>query len=138
MCDDDPFSIAHCPDKHITRKTGDEAVDYSLTVLKVIPDCFVTSKMIKKFFTALYADKNIYYFNEGSGQAVYDCKGMSILDIDLNIISLDDKFDEDDPDTIILIRLFACHIKFKKCKELKKELTEELMPAAWHPDRWWD
>ena len=32
----------------------------------------------------------------------------------------------------------AWHIKFRKCKELKKELSEELMPVAWHPDRWWD
>ena len=32
----------------------------------------------------------------------------------------------------------ALHIKFRKRKELKKELSEELMPVAWHPDRWWD
>ena len=42
---------------------------------------------------------------------------------------------------MILILLFmsdVSHIKFKKCKALKKELNEELMPAAWHPNRWWD
>ena len=38
---------------------------------------------------------------------------MGILNIDLNNINFDDKFDEHDPDTIILIRLLA-----------------------WHPDRW--
>ena len=42
----------------------DEAVDDSLAALKSIPDWFVTSKMIKKLFTALYADENILYFNE--------------------------------------------------------------------------
>ena len=32
---------------------------------------------------------------------------MGIVNIDLNNISLDDNFDEDDPDTIILVRLLA-------------------------------
>ena len=55
---------------------------------------------------------------------------MGILDIDLNNISLDDKLDEDGPDTIILIKILAWHIKFRKRKELKKELSEELMHVA--------
>ena len=63
---------------------------------------------------------------------------MGILNIDLNNINFDDKFDEDDPDTIILIRLLAWHIKFTKPKEFKKEFSEELMPVAWYLDRWWD
>ena len=63
---------------------------------------------------------------------------MSILNIDLNNINLDDKFDEDDPDTIIVIRLFTWHIKFKNLKKLKEELSEELRPVACHPNRWWD
>ena len=25
-----------------------------------------------------------------------------------------------------------------KRKSLRKELNEELMPAVWHPERWWD
>ena len=112
--DEDPFLIIYCPDKYITQKMCDEAVDYSLFVLKLIPNWFVTSKMIKKLFTALYAGKNIYYFIEGSGDTVFDCKGMAILNIDLNNISLDDKFDEDDPDTFILMKLLAWHIKFRK------------------------
>ena len=33
---------------------------------------------------------------------------------------------------------FVKHIKFEKCKELKKELSEELMPVVWNPNRWWD
>ena len=45
---------------------------------------------------------------------------MGILNIDLNNINLDNNFDEDDPDTIILIRLLAWHIRFEKHKALKK------------------
>ena len=58
---------------------------------------------------------------------------MGILNIDLDNISLDNNFDEDDPDTVILIRFLAWHIKFEKRKALKKELNEELMPIAWYP-----
>ena len=43
---------------------------------------------------------------------------MGILDIDLNNINLDSNFDEDNPDTIIFMRLLAWDIKFKKRKEL--------------------
>ena len=63
---------------------------------------------------------------------------MGILKIDLNNTNLDNNFDEDDPDTIILIRLLAWHIKFEKCKALKKKISEELMPMAWHPKSWWN
>ena len=47
-------------------------------------------------------------------------------------------FDEDDSDSIILIRLFAWHIKFEKRKEVKRKVSEELTPVAWHPKRWWN
>ena len=58
---------------------------------------------------------------------------MGNLNIDLNNINLDNNFDEDDPDTIILIRFLVRHINFGKLKSLKKELNEKLMPVAWHP-----
>ena len=71
-------------------------------------------------FIALYGDENILYFNEGFGNVVFNCNGMSILNIDLNNINLDNNFDEDDPHIIILIRLLAWHIKFEKHKALTK------------------
>ena len=40
--------------------------------------------------------------------------------MDLNNINLDNNFDEDDPHTIILIRLLTGYNKFEKCKALKK------------------
>ena len=45
---------------------------------------------------------------------------MAILNIYLNNISIDNNFDEEDPDTIILIGILAWHVKFEKRKELKK------------------
>ena len=88
--------------------------------MKLIPDWFVTSKMIKKLFTALYEDKNILYFNEDFGDAVFNYNEMGIVNIDLNNINLDDNFDEEDPKNIILIRLLSWHINSEKPKELKK------------------
>ena len=111
----------------------DETVDYSLATLKPMPDWFVTSKIIKNLNTAVYVGENIFYFNGDSDNVVFNCNEMGILNIDLDNISLDNNFDEDDPDTVILIRFLAWHIKFEKRKALKKELNEELMPIDWYP-----
>ena len=46
---EDPFLIVYCPDKYKTQKMCDKAVDDSLAALKLIPDWFVASKMIKDF-----------------------------------------------------------------------------------------
>ena len=81
----------------------DEAVDDSLAALKLNPDWFVTSEMIEKLHTYLYADENILYFNEDFGNVIFSCNEMGILNIVLNNINLDNNFDKDDLDTIILI-----------------------------------
>ena len=62
---EDCFLIVYCPDSYRTQK-----VIKMLTALKLIPDCFVTSKMIEKLFTALHVDKNILFFNEDSIKVV--------------------------------------------------------------------
>ena len=76
--------------------------------------------MIKKLSTALYADENILYLNEDSGNIVFSCNEIGILNIDLHNINLgnemgilnidlnnnlDNNFGEDYPDTTILVRL---------------------------------
>ena len=99
----------------------DEAVDDSLAALKLIPDWFVTSKMIKKLYTALYTNDGLLFFDEDSGNVTFCCDEMGILTVNLNYINLDNNFDEDDPDTIILIRLLAWHSKFEKRKALEKD-----------------
>ena len=96
----------------------DETADDCLAASKLAPNWFVTSEMIQNYFTVLYVDENILYFNEGCGDSVFNCKEMGILNIDLNNINLDNNFDEDNPDIIILV----------KHRELKKQLSEELGP----------
>ena len=62
---------------------------------------------------------NILYFNEDSSNPVLNCIEMGVLKIDLKNINLDNNFDENNSDSIILIRLLASRIKFEKRKALK-------------------
>ena len=100
----------------------DKAVDDSLAALEFVPDWFITSKMIKKLFTALYADENKLYFNEDSSNVTFSCNGIDILSANRKNINLDDtNYEEDDLDTIILIRLLAWDVEFEKREELKND-----------------
>ena len=67
-----PSFVVYYTYKCITQEICDEAVDDSLAALKLISDWSVTSKMIKKLFTDQYADKNILYINEDSGDLVFN------------------------------------------------------------------
>ena len=67
----------------------------------------------------MYADADLLFFDEDS-DVTFCCNEMGILSVNLNNINLDDtNYEEDDPDTIILIRLLAWHIKFEKGQALK-------------------
>ena len=82
--------------------------------------------MIKKLFTALYADKNMQIL-------VMFCL-IIIKWVYLTIINLTG---------MILVLLFMSDfwlgiLNLKNAKYLEKELNEELISVAWHPNRWWD
>ena len=98
----------------MTQKICDEAVEDFLAALKFISDWFVTSKMIKKIYTALYADDGLLFFDEDSGDVTFCCNEMGILSV--NLINLDNNFDEDNPGTISLIDI----VTLKNTKHLKK------------------
>ena len=75
-----------------------EDVDDFLAAFKLVPDWFVTSKMNKKNYTALYADDHILFSDEDSGGVTFCCNEVGILSVNLNNINLDNTFHEDDPD----------------------------------------
>ena len=52
-----------------------------------------------------------------------------------NVNVHDTNYEEDDPNTIILVRLLAWHSTFEKPKAIAKRISEELMPIAGHPKR---
>ena len=76
------------------------------------------SKIIKNLVTALHTHENILYFDEDFGNVVFKCNEIGILNTDLDNINLDNSFYEDDPGTVIHVRILALHIKFEKRKEL--------------------
>ena len=93
----------------------------SSSPLKFVPDWFITSKMVKIHFTALYADENILYFSEYSGNVVFICNEMGILNIDLNNINLDDtNYEEDDPILLFLSDFWLGMLNLKNARHLKK------------------
>ena len=75
-------------------------------LLKVIPDCFVKSKMIKALYAVFYADNGLLVFDEDSGDITFCCNRTGIRSVNLHNINLDQNF-EDEPDTTIIIRILA-------------------------------
>ena len=76
--------------------------------------------MIKKLFTRLYAGENILYFNEDSGNVVFNCNEMGILILILIILILIIILKK-----MILILLFLSNfwlgiLSLKNTKNLKK------------------
>ena len=99
--------------------------------LRFVPDWFATSKIIKKLCNALFADDDILFFEEDSGNSTFSSDEMGIISVDLNNINLyQDNFDEDDSETIIHVRLMALHNRLKQGKAFKKDISKELVPVA--------
>ena len=67
----------------------DKAVDDCLAAVEFVSDWFFTSEMIKILFTVVYADENILLFNEDSGNVIFICNEMGMLNVDLNNNNLD-------------------------------------------------
>ena len=97
ICDrvifEDPFSIRYVCDQYKTQQMYDEAVDDCLAVLKFVPDWIVASEMSKR-------------------------KEMDIFNTGFHTINLGNRnYDEDDTDTVIIVRLDI--LNFKNAKHLK-------------------
>ena len=73
----------------------------------------------------LYPDDNILYLNEDSDDVMFSCNEMGVLSIDFNDINLSGtNYAENDPETVINIKILAWYSKFEKHKAPKKELNE--------------
>ena len=107
MCDkvlsEDPFKSKYCYDRYKTQEICNKSIEDFLPASKFVLDWFVTSKMVQKLFTALYADDNTLFFDEYSGNITLGNQ-MGILSVGLNNINLDDtNYDADDPKSIFHI-----------------------------------
>ena len=63
---------------------------------------------------------------------------MDVNTIDLNNINLDEDLFEDDPETIVHVRLMAWYNKYKQHESWKKDTSKEITLVSYHPTRWWD
>ena len=61
---EDPFILVYCSDRYKTPIMCDEAADDCLAALKLLPDLFVTSKMLEKLDNALQANDDILFYKE--------------------------------------------------------------------------
>ena len=99
----DPFTVKYCHGRYKTQEIY--AIDHFLPALKFVSNWFVRSKMIKKVHSFFFANNDIFFFDEDSGNVTFSSDEMGILCIDLNNVNVDDvNFDEDDPGTIIHVR----------------------------------
>ena len=119
------FMLNYCLDRYKTQEMCDKAIDSCLPALKLVPDWFVTNKMLKKFVNGVF-------FNDDKDLHKIECDiitffsdGMNFVTIDLNNNKLDDEnFDEDDLANIILAKVIAWHNRFKRCKASKKDTRD--------------
>ena len=116
----------------------DIIVDACLLGLKFAPDSFVTSKMREILNKVAFCNDDIDLDYIYPDIVTFFCDYMGINTMSLNIINLDDNsFNEDDPDTIIHVKLIAWCYKYKQRIAYKKDLSKELMLLAWHTTIWW-
>ena len=128
---------SYCPDKYKTQKLCEKAVDDCLAASKFILDWFVTSKMFKKLDHVLRANDDILFNNKVFDKVTFIANQKHIFAVDLEKKILIILFMK-----MILIPLFISDfwlglINLKHAKHLKK-ISEELMPIAWNPKRWWN
>lgn len=67
----------------------DIAVNDFLPELKLVPDWFVSNKMLEKFHTTLFADDDIAFFHEDSGSVTHFSNKIDILSVNFKNINLD-------------------------------------------------
>ena len=67
----------------------DIAVNDFLPELKLVPDWFVSNKMLEKLHTTLFTDDDIAFFHEDSGSVTHFSNKIDILSVNFKNINLD-------------------------------------------------
>ena len=106
----EPFLLKCCSDRYKIQEVCDKAVDAYLLTLKFVPDWFDTKKMLEKLDNSAFSNGDRFFHDVDSSFITFLSDDMGFNTIDLNSINLDDgdnNFDEEYPETIILVRLMA-------------------------------
>ena len=100
--------LMHCLNEFQSHVMSKEAVNTCLSLLKFLPDWFVMNKILKDLDDAVFFNDNIVFVNADPDNVTFFSNDMGLVNVDLNIVSLDDNNSvNDDPETIIHIRLFG-------------------------------
>ena len=86
-----------------------------------INEWFFTRKILEAFDNKLLPNEDLVFFNEDfNNKVTFIAKQRHVLSVGLDKINFDenDNFDEDDPYTVIHVKLFGWLSKFKKRKAL--------------------
>ena len=114
----------------------DKAADACQSLLKFVPDWFVTNKMLEHLDNAVFFNDGKVFVNTDSYVSIFS-DDMGLVNVDVNNFSLsDNNFDFDDPETVIHVKLVTWCKKLKQRKACKKEISKELLHGAWHFTRW--
>ena len=96
----------------------DRAVDYFLPAIKLVPDSLVTSNMIKKLYSALFTDNDIFFFDEYSGNATFSSAYLNNINIILTLMIL--IFMRTILKLLFLSDLWLCAIQINNAEHLEK------------------
>ena len=105
-------------DRYKTREMCDRAVDYFLPAIKLVPDSLVTSNMIKKLYSALFTDNDIFFFDEYSGNATFSSAYLNNINIILTLMIL--IFMRTILKLLFLSDLWLCAIQINNAEHLEK------------------
>ena len=99
----------------------DKAVGTSPPALKVVPDWFVTNRMVEIPDNVVISENSVVFVNEDSHNVTRFSDNVGLNTIYVNNINLDNEnFVDDDPGAIIHVKFIVWCDRYKQCKIFKK------------------
>ena len=115
------YMLKYCQDRYKTHKLCEKAVDACLSALKFVVDWFVTPKMLGDLGNTVFFNGDIDLGNVDLGILKLFNEDMDFVNVNLDNVCLDDDFDDDNLDTIYLVKLLACCNRCKNAKHIKND-----------------
>ena len=87
----------------------DKTVDACLRALKLVPDWFVSNKMLEKLDDVVFSNDDIVFVNENSDNVKFLVMiwPLTLYTLIILLLMMIDNFDDDVPETIICVRLLV-------------------------------
>ena len=112
---ENPFTLKYCFDRYKILEICNKAFNFFLPTLQFVHNWFVTNNMIKKLDDAVLSIDGKVFFNEDSINFTFYSGEICTLSLDINNMNLDDaNFSEDNPETIVYVRLLDQYNRFKQ------------------------